>query len=165
MIMGRMNWRGDMEELEVLVRVQGRGHKSWDEGGLGGEGKKWKDSKAIWKAKLARFGDGLGMHSKGERMGKDAPKVGVCGPIPRGRDAGRGSGLVRKVILHWKCFWAVPEEMSNKPQCLWKPCSGLAGYTYVLMNCPGTLSAAEQILEIYSFVDFEKFKQTFASGK
>ena len=29
-----------MEELEVLVRVQGRDHKSWDEGGFGGEGKK-----------------------------------------------------------------------------------------------------------------------------
>ena len=37
-------------------------------------------------------------------MRNNAPKVGVCGPIPRGRDAGRGSGLVRKVILHWKCF-------------------------------------------------------------
>lgn len=51
--------------------------------------------------------------------------------------------------------------MSNKPQCLWKPCSVLAGYTYVLMDCPGKRSATEKILEIYNFVDLKKFKQTY----
>lgn len=50
------------------------------------------------------------MHTKGERMGKDAPKVGGCGPIPRGRDAGRGSVLVRKVICIGSAFELSPRR-------------------------------------------------------
>lgn len=74
-----------------------------DWSGFGGEGKKRKDSKDVWKGKLARFGDRLDVGGEKERISKRAgrrmvvlfPEVGMLeeGPFWSRRSSCVGGGF------------------------------------------------------------------------